>query len=351
MFNMRAPGGTALAALALLAGLAAAPARDAAAQGPAPSTSPARLEVGYIPILPMSQLFVMTGAGWTRDAGLQLDLVRFQDGPAIVQALASGDMDAAYLGIGPAMVARARGIPIRVVAAATVGQIGVIARGRFAELAEAHGAAEAIARFRAERGERPRIATLPRGSVPDTIARYWLRNTLALGDDAVELVGMGAGRVQQALLAGQVDGAVILEPILTIVRQRAADARLIATSQDILPGHGGSVLAVRETVLAERPEAVAELVGLHVRATALLRDAPEEAVPHIAEAIGRGLLPDAVISAALRDGRGTFVSDPALILEPTREMLRFQIEIGSQDRPVDLDALIDPSIHRAQAGG
>jgi NitT/TauT family transport system substrate-binding protein len=347
MSNMRAPVRTALAALALLAGLAAAPARDAQAQ----SAAPARLEVGYIPIIPMSQLFVMTGEGWTREAGLALDLVRFQDGPAMVQALASGDMDAAYLGIGPAMVARARGIPIRVVAASTVEQIGVIARGRFGELAAAHGAVGAIERFRAERGAKPRIATLPRGSVPDTIARYWLRNTLSLGDDAVELVGMGAGRVQQALLAGQVDGAVILEPILTVVQERSRDARLIATSADILPGHGGSVLAVRESVLAERPEAVAALVRLHVRATELLTDEPERAVPHIAEAIGQGLLPDAVIAKALENGRGTFVSDPARILEPTREMLRFQIEIGSQEAEVDLDDLIDPSIHRAQAGG
>ena len=45
------------------------------------------LEVGYMPILPVAQLFVMEGAGWTDEAGLDLELTRFSSGPAMVQAL------------------------------------------------------------------------------------------------------------------------------------------------------------------------------------------------------------------------------------------------------------------------
>jgi hypothetical protein len=48
------------------------------------------LEVGYMPILPVAQLFVMEGEGWTEEAGLDLELTRFSSGPAMVQALASG---------------------------------------------------------------------------------------------------------------------------------------------------------------------------------------------------------------------------------------------------------------------
>ena len=61
------------------------------------------LEVGYMPILPVAQLFVMEGAGWTDEAGLDLELTRFSSGPAMVQALASGKLDVMNFGIGPAM--------------------------------------------------------------------------------------------------------------------------------------------------------------------------------------------------------------------------------------------------------
>ena len=67
------------------------------------------LKVAYLPILPMAQLFVIDGEGWAKSAGLELELTSFSSGPALVQALASNTFDVAYVGIGPAMVARANG--------------------------------------------------------------------------------------------------------------------------------------------------------------------------------------------------------------------------------------------------
>lgn len=46
------------------------------------------LSVAYIPIMPMAQLFVMEGEGWTKQAGLDLELTKFSSGPAMVQAIA-----------------------------------------------------------------------------------------------------------------------------------------------------------------------------------------------------------------------------------------------------------------------
>ncbi len=46
-----------------------------------------KLKVAYIPIMPMAQLFVMEGEGWTEEAGLDLELTKFSSGSAIVQAI------------------------------------------------------------------------------------------------------------------------------------------------------------------------------------------------------------------------------------------------------------------------
>ncbi len=303
------------------------------------------LDVGYIPIIPMSQLFVMEGEGWTRDAALKLELTRFSSGPAIVQALASGKMDVVYFGIGPAMVARSKGVPIKVVASGIVEQIGLIANPEFAQYAEKYGAAEGIRRFTADKGRKVKIASLPKGSVPDTVGRHWLIKVVGLSEDDVELIGMGASRVQQALLAGSVDAASILEPILTIVQERVPGSKVIARASEMLPNQPGSVVAVRESALSDKREAIEKLVALQVRATNWINEDPKRAAKHVLEFVGKGLVPLATIEKAMVSPSSNFEANPHRIIEPTKLMHAFQLEIGAQKRKVPLDELFDTSIY------
>jgi len=339
MFRVpRLPGLLMAPLLALL--IAAGPARaDAAAT---------RLEVGYMPILPVAQLFVMEGEGWTEEAGLELKLTRFSSGPAMVQALASGELDVMYLGIGPAMVARANGVPIKVLAASIREQIALVARGELGEIfAGGEDPAAAIARFTEAQGRKPQIATFPRGSVPDTVLRYWLNEQLGIGEQAVEIVAMGADRVQQALLAGAVDAASILEPILTTVQARDASARVVARADEMLPGQPGAVLAARESALTAHPQALQALMALHLRATEMLRDAPEQAAPHVRAFVGKRLIGLDTVEAALRSPSSNYLADPHAIREGTQVMHDFQAAQGTLRTPVDLDTLFDTGLYDA----
>ncbi|MBS9403478.1 ABC transporter substrate-binding protein [Halomonas sp. TRM85114] len=333
--SLRTPLATLLAGLLTFSGLSQA------------DESTTTLEVGYMPILPVAQLFVMEGEGWTEEVGLDLELTRFSSGPAMVQALASGELDVMYFGIGPAMVARANGVPIKVLAASISEQIGLVARGELAghfERADDDGA-KAIASFTDAEGRKPKIATFPQGSVPDTVLRHWLVEELGIGIDAVEIVAMGADRVQQALLAGAVDAASILEPILTTVQQRDDRARVVARADAMLPGQPGAVLAAREAALAEHPEAMQALMALHLRATEMLVEDPDRAAPHVREFVGKRLIPLETVEAALASPASNYGSDPHAIREGTRRMHDFQVDQGSLQKPVDLDALFDTSLY------
>ncbi|MCL7941707.1 ABC transporter substrate-binding protein [Halomonas sp. ATCH28] len=321
------------------------------AVGPAQADDPTRLEVGYMPILPVAQLFVMEGEGWSTEAGLELELTRFSSGPAMVQALASGELDVMYFGIGPAMVARANGVPIKVLAASIREQIGLVARGELADtFARIEDHAEAIARFTEAQGRKPKIATFPRGSVPDTVLRYSLVERLGVGEGAVEIVAMGADRVQQALLAGAVDAASILEPILTTVQERDDSARVVARADEMLPGQPGAVLAARESVLADHPEAMRALMALHLRATEVLVEEPERAAPHVREFVGKRLIGLDTVEAALRSPSSNYLADPHAILDATRTMHDFQAAQGTLKKRVDLEALFDTGLYDAVAG-
>lgn len=310
-----------------------------------------KLEIAYIPILPMAQLYVIEQEGWTKAAGLELELTKFSSGPAIVQAIASGRYDAMYFGIAPAMVARANGVPIKVVASNVVEQIGLIAEGALAQAAGSGvSPADAIRHFAATEKRKPKIATLPKGSVPDTVLRYWLQHA-GLGADAVEIVGMGEDNVQQALLTHAVDGASILEPIVTIVASQVPGAKVIVGGKDMFPDAPGAVVAVREGALATKRDAIKKLVELHIRATDLLIHDPDRAAKDVYAFLGQGLVAPEVMEKALKSPLNHFVSDPSAIVAATRSMEDFSREIGTLDAAVDIDQLFDTSLYAAVSAG
>lgn len=303
------------------------------------------LSVAYIPVMPMAQLFVMEGEGWAKKAGLNLELTKFSSGPAMVQAIAAGRYDVMYIGIGPALVARANGVPIKVVAANVIEQVALIAQGDLAKAgAGIKHPADALRRFIASDRRKPKIATLPKGSVPDLALRYWLAHA-GLTEDSVEIIGMGEDKVQQALIARAVDGASILEPIITIVRERMPDADILVWGSKMFPKLPGAVVAVREGALTEKREAVERLVELHIRATRFLHEHPENAARDIEGFIGQGLVSLKTMEHAVRSPINHFVSDPREIVAATKEMNDFSEKIGAIAKPVAVEKLFDTSIY------
>lgn len=304
------------------------------------------LEMAYMPIVPCAQLFVMEGMGWTKEAGLNLKLTRFPNGPAIVQAIASGKMDMMCFGVGPAMVAKAKGINIKVVAPGIVEQIAVVAQGDIVEYFDKYSAKEALQKFAADKGRKPKIASFPKGSVPDTVTRHWLVKVLGIDVAEVEMIGMGASRVQQALLSRSVDAAGILEPVLSIVETKLKDAKVVARSMQMMPGHPGSTIAVREPVIEKHRAAIVKYVELHVKATKLLKENPEAAAPHVKDFVAKGLVAEEIILRALKTPSANFRSNPADIIESSKYMQTFQKDFKIHNKKVTTAELFDTSIYK-----
>src|SRR5260370_39731334 len=92
----------------LAAALVVSAAASALAQQP--------LRVGFIPVMGVAQIFVAQGEGWTKQAGIPLAPAAFESGPNMIQALSSGSLDVYAAGLAPPLVARQKGIDVRVVA-------------------------------------------------------------------------------------------------------------------------------------------------------------------------------------------------------------------------------------------
>lgn len=298
------------------------------------------LRVGYVPILPMSQLFVMEGEGWAKQAGLKLKPIRFSEGPGILQALTKNELDVAYFGIGPAMVARANGIDIRVVASDVVEHVAFVARGELA-LYMLRDPKAGIERFTLKKKRKPKIATFSPGSVPDTVLRYWLTKVAKLPTDSIEFVAMGADLVQQALLEGSVDGASIMEPIVTLVLVKDKTAKVVVEGSEMMPNMPGAILAVRGELMQKSPNVVQKLVELHHRATEHLILEPDRSAQHVFAVIGKDPMTLEVIERAITSPYSKFVSDPYRIMKSTQVMHDFQLETGVLRKRVPLKELFE----------
>jgi NitT/TauT family transport system substrate-binding protein len=309
---------------------------------PAQAAGPA-LEIGYLPILPDAQLFVALEQGTLQAKGSPAPkLVSFQSGPALTEALLAGQLDVAYVGIGPAMVARAKGAAIKVVASNIVEQVSVVALGPLASYFSSGDPTTAFARFAKDHGRKPIIASYPRGAVPEAALQYWLRNTLKSGEQNVQLIYQGEAQLQQSLLSGAIDGAAILEPAVSIVLSRASDARVIAHGSQLFPNQPGAVLVVRQKLIDEHPEVVQQLVNAQIAATAMLRNQPLKAADAVQKYVSGGRLDRGIVVRAIHDSHDQFVANPHSIIKATAELQTFQAKIGSVDAPtVNVAQLFD----------
>ena len=102
------------------------------AAGFSPAKAAETIRIGYIPVLGSSALFVLDGKGWAKEAGLDVELVRFTSGPQAIQALTSGRIDGSVAGVLPLLPARAHGVDVKVVAAASIEALSVAARAMLA---------------------------------------------------------------------------------------------------------------------------------------------------------------------------------------------------------------------------
>lgn len=334
---MSRAGGRFVRGAALLAALALA--------GAAQAQQAVRMQVGFVPVIGASPLFVLDGAGWARQAGLDVSTLKFDSGPTAIQAAASGQLDVLVIGIAPMAVARAKGVDLRIVATTSRGGSGLVATTKLQQAFEDAGAdpARAFALFKQKNGRPAKLGTLPAGAGPSVALSYWLKNVVRAPAGDVDIATLGIEAVQQAVLVDGIDGGTVLEPALSAVLTRAPHLKVIATEAAMFPDAQGVGVAVSGAFLKANPAAVDKLVSLIVRATQAVQADPQGAVEPVQKVLGGGLLPNAVVLRALTSPTLTWTNDPRAAIEPTRRMLAFQVANGDFQTAPPIEGLFDAS--------
>ena len=305
------------------------------------------VRIGYIPVLGTAQVFVAEREGWLKEAGLDVRFIPFDSGPNMIQALASGKLEIYVAGVAPLAVARSKGIDVKVVAATAIEEMTTVAGPKLAEFFKPGVApADAFKAFAQANGRPANVATQPPGSVPHTTLNHWLFETGKVAPSDVRIVTMGIDATQQAVLAGAVDGATLREPAVTIVGTREPRIKIVALGGDMFPSQPGTVVAIQGAFLKEHGPQVQKLVAAIVRADAQIRSQPASVVPAVQASLGKGLVSDDIILAALRSPASKFTVDPDVIVASTRAMQAYQVRLGTLDKEYPLEDLFDNSFYK-----
>lgn len=190
--------------LVLASGVSAASARGDALVG---------VKVSMLPVEPTMQAAYAKSRGLFERQGLDVEITPLSDPTQAIAAVLSGDVQFTAFNIGGLAAAKARGFPVRLVAA------GALYRPKAPTAALVAAPGQRIGGARDLVGKR--IAIDLRNTIAHIALLKWLKRNGVSSED-VTLVELPFAQMIAPLARRQVDAAVLPEPFLTMVTQRGA---------------------------------------------------------------------------------------------------------------------------------
>ena len=323
--------------------------RNTGAQAAEPAPA-AELKLGYFGNVTHAPALVGVKKGFLADAlgGTKLSTETFNAGPAAIEALNAGAIDAAYIGPNPAInsFAKSQGQSVRVIAGAAAGGAQLVVKPGITSAADLRGKT---------------LATPQLGGTQDVALRAWLAkqgykpNVDGSGDVAINPTDNA--QTLKLFQDGKLDGAWLPEPWASrLVLQ--AGAKVLVDEKDLWDGSATgkpgefptTVLIVNQKFAADHPDTVRALLAGHAKSVAWLNAAPaDEKAALINEALRESAgaaLPADVLNRSLANI--TFTLDPLAGSYP--KLLQDGIDAGTTKK-ADINGLFDLSALNQVTGG
>jgi len=261
------------------------------------TTEPAEeLRLGYFANVTHAPALVGLQEGLFADAlgDTKLTTQVFNAGPAAIEALSAGAIDATYIGPNPSIntFIQSGGESAHIVAGAATGGAALVVREGIDSAKDLEGTT---------------LASPQLGNTQDVALRTWLADegfeTTTTGEGDVTITPTENAQTLQLFQDGQIDGAWLPEPWVSRLIIDAG-AHVLVDEADLWEDgeFPTTVLLVRADFLDEHPDVVEDLLRGHVAAVEWLADNPDDAAGVINAAIETETgkpLSDEVISRSL----------------------------------------------------
>jgi NitT/TauT family transport system substrate-binding protein len=235
-----------------------------------------QLRIGYLSTMYHTS-HVIRHLRWVEDRiGVQPLWSLFGTGPAMVQAFASGTLDLGYIGLPPAMIGIARGLPLVCVAGGHVEGTVMIARRGYTAARDVDTLQAVLGQFAGKN-----LGTPAAGSIHDVIARSLL-NDHAVRDAAVKNYAW-ADLLPEAIERGDIEGAFGTPP-LAVLAGTWYDHRIVVPPPLLWPCNPSYGIVTTRAML-ERTDILQPFLMLHEEACNLILRQPDEAARAVAGAL------------------------------------------------------------------
>lgn len=296
---------TALAVAGMLAFTGCSSAASADSEAGTDSGPAAELRLGYFANVTHAPALIGLQEGiFAEELGdTKLTTQVFNAGPAAIEALSAGAIDATFIGPNPSIntFIQSGGASARIVAGAATGGAALVVRDGIDTVADLEGTT---------------LATPQLGNTQDVALRSWLADegftTDTTGGGDVHITPTENAQTLTLFQQGQIDGAWVPEPwVSRLVLD--ADAHVLVDEADLWADGAfpTTVLLVRAEFLEAHPETVEALVQGNLDAIAWINDNPDTVGAEINAKLtadaGKGLS-DEVLARALE--HVTFSADP-----------------------------------------
>lgn len=169
----------------------------------------AKIKVGVLPVVDMAPFFRAVDSGYFKQEGLDVEVITAPSGPKAIENLIGGDLDIAVTSYPGAFAAQAKKVAdIKIVADAYAARLG-------------HGVLLANAKSPIKKPEDAggkKIAVTSTGSISDLALKSVLK-TKGVDVNTIKWVAMPLPDMGPALDRGDIDGAVAIEPFVTITEK------------------------------------------------------------------------------------------------------------------------------------
>lgn len=227
-----------------------------------PAGELAQIKVGYVPVMVFAPIFVAKDLGYYAEEGLDVQLEPFPGGADPVVLTASGELDAAFVGVGPAFWNGAsQDLPMKIIAPGHAEGDPVATPLMISKASCEDGSITSVADLKGKK-----VSVNARGAT-----EYWLDAALSTGGlsiDDVQLEVLPFPDAVAALESGAVDAAMVGEPLATRAEQDGIAVRLASSFpvQDVQP----TAIIGNEEWMNDNPEQAEAFVTGYMRASLLL---------------------------------------------------------------------------------
>jgi NitT/TauT family transport system substrate-binding protein len=323
----------ALATVAVLATAALGAAACGDDSGDGGSSGPVTLRLGYFPNITHAPALVGVEKGIFAEklgGNVKLETTTFNAGPAAVEAIFSGALDATYIGPNPTVNAfsKSKGEAIRVISGAASGGVALVVKPDINSVEDLKG---------------KKIATPQLGNTQDVALRYWLKEkgitTTKEGGGDVSIVPQENAQTLETFSSGAIQGAWVPEPFVS--RLVNAGGKVLVDERDLWPDKKFVItnLIVSKKFLDAHPDVVQKLVEGQVAANDYVNkntaDAQQAISTHIGKLTGKPLDIKLIQQAW---PTLTFTNDP--IASSLKTGLDHAVAVGLT-QPVDLNGLYE----------